>query len=357
MVVTEPAIIRTIQSECERLGFARWGICSAEPGERPEAWRRFVEEGKQGEMSWLAETLEVRLDPGKLLPGARAIVMVADLYARKGSAGQAETSEPGMGKVARYARGRDYHKVLKKRLHRLADVLREALPDESFRAAVDTAPLAEREHAVRAGLGWIGKHTLLIHPELGSYFFLGALVTTAALPIPLAQATAPDHCGGCTACLDACPTQALRPYELDARRCLSYLTIEHRSAIEEALQPGAGDWLFGCDVCQEVCPHNSPEARVDATPVFPDYAPRQASLALSGILDWGEAERREAVRGTAMKRAKVDMWRRNAIICLGNEICCNPSPRVLERLDEIATCSEEAASVRQAAATALTRLG
>ncbi|MFG0253328.1 MAG: tRNA epoxyqueuosine(34) reductase QueG [Phycisphaerales bacterium JB038] len=356
MPVAEPAIIATIRGECERLGFARWGLCAADPIDRPGEWRRFIDEGRQGEMDWLRETLEMRLDPTKLLAGARSILMVADLYACKGAEAGREPVEAGQGKVARYARGRDYHKVLKKRLHQLADALREALPDESFRAAVDTAPLAEREYAARAGLGWIGKHTLVIHPELGSYFFLGALLTTATLPIPQDQAEVPDHCGGCTACLDACPTQALTPYALDARRCLSYLSIEHRGPIDAGLQAHMGDWLFGCDICQEVCPHNSSHARVAAESSYSDYAPRRRSLPLVDILNWGEATRREAVQGTAMTRAKLDMWRRNALICLGNEIPRNPSPRVLERLDEIATSSEEAPSVRQAAAQALRRL-
>jgi epoxyqueuosine reductase len=355
--VAEASVSTTIREQCERLGFARWGLCAAEPVPREDFWRRYLAAGRHGEMTWLEETVDVRLDPSRLLEGARTILMVADLYRRKGEAAQGEASTPGEGKIARYARGRDYHKSLKKRLHQLADALREQMPEETFRVAVDTAPLAEREHAARAGLGWIAKHTLLIHPDLGSYFFLGAIVTTADLPVPAGQTTVVDHCGSCTACIEACPTDAITPYEVDARRCISYLTIEHRSAVDPALQEGVGDWLFGCDVCQEVCPHNSPAAAVDETAAHPDYAPRRRSAPLASVLDWAEAGRRELVRGTAMNRAKLAMWRRNAIVCLGNDIPRNPNPRVRERLVEIASSEAEESSVRQAAADVLNRLG
>ncbi len=315
-----------------------------------------MEEGRHGQMAWLAEHLDVRLDPGKLLEGARSILLVADLYHRKGDAAQAEPVRAGEGKIARYARGRDYHRSLKRRLHTLADVLREVLPEEKFRVAVDTAPLAEREHAMRAGLGWIGKHTLLIDSSLGSYFFLGALVTTAQLPVPLEQEPVTDHCGNCTACIDACPTRAITPYEVDARRCLSYLTIENRGEIAADLHAGVGEWLFGCDICQEVCPHNSPAAAEDETPAHTDYAPRRASLPLLAILDWSDEDRLAAVQGTALKRAKLAMWRRNAIIALGNDVSRNPVPRVIERLREIAAADAEALPVRQAARQVLRRL-
>src|SRR5262249_20142541 len=136
------------------------------------------------------------------------------------------------------------------------DSLRERFPAEQFRAFVDTAPVMEREHAARAGLGWIGKHTLIIHPRLGSYMLLGGVLTTMDIPAPAAQRRVTDHCGTCTRCIDACPTAAITPYSVDATRCISYLTIEHRGEIDPALHEGIGDWLFGCDVCQEVCPHN-----------------------------------------------------------------------------------------------------
>ena len=200
----------------------------------------------------------------------------------------------------------------------MCDALAAEHPGESFRAFVDTAPVMERELALRAGLGWIGKHTLLIHPRVGSYLLLGGVMTTLEISDAAAKVE-PDHCGTCTRCIDACPTGAITPYSVDARRCISYLTIERRGEIDESLQAKVGEWIFGCDVCQEVCPHNSVRpARSDVGVAHESYAPTREMLDAIEVLSWTEEDRRRELAGTAMTRAKLEMLKRNALIVVGN---------------------------------------
>jgi epoxyqueuosine reductase len=222
--------------------------------------------------------------------------------------------------VARYARGDDYHVVMKERLHALCDGLRADHPDSELRAFVDTAPVLEREHAARAGLGWIGKHTLLIHPRLGSWMLLGGVLTTLDLAPPPEQGSVNDHCGACTRCIDACPTGAISPYSVDGSRCISYLTIERRGPVDPVLAPLIGDRIFGCDVCQEVCPHNSARSappNADAL-VRDDYAPRRPILDAEAVTGWSAADRARELSGSALKRATLDMIKRNAAIVIRN---------------------------------------
>lgn len=324
-----------ILRRCGELGFALAGVTRAEASDQAAALREWLAQGKHGEMEWLARNVEERVDPGVMMPGARSIIMVADRYAGGGSVDPALPT--GAGRVARYARGDDYHEVMKKRLHALCDALRAEHPGAEFRAFVDTAPVLEREHALRAGLGWIGKHTLLIHRDLGSWLLLGGVLTTLEIEPPAGQQRSADHCGTCTRCIDACPTRAITPYSVDARRCISYLTIEHRGPIEREFHEAMGDWLFGCDVCQEVCPHNRSRDREGASDqtgesgvasresVAPAYAPRRSSFDLLEVLGWSEDDRRRALAGSAMKRAKLEMWKRNARIVAENQA---RSPRV-----------------------------
>ena len=284
----------------EEQGFALAGIAPAEPSSYIDAVREWVDEGKHGTMRYLAEHLDVRLDPDRLLEGARSVIAVADLYDAGGSPDpRSPIPNPRpKGKIARYARGDDYHKVIKKRLHTLADALAQRFPGEAFRTTVDTAPALEREHATRAGLGWQARNTMMIHPRHGSYTLLGLIVTTLRVegtrgrgaevpsvepdnsaPRPL-DPSAPirrDHCGHCTRCIDACPTDAIAAegYSIDASRCVSYLTIEHRGLIDPEFHEGMGDWIAGCDICQEVCPYNAIAAR-HPLPVLDRYTPRPA---------------------------------------------------------------------------------
>ena len=190
-------------------------------------------------------------------------------------------------------------------------------PGHAFRSFCDTAPVLEREHAERAGIGWIGKNTLVIDPALGSYVLLGGVMTTLDVRVPSSQKVVSDHCGSCTRCIDACPTAAITPYKVDASRCISTLTIEHRSVIDERCHASMGDWVFGCDVCQEVCPHNGPTRRGGAL-VRDEYAPAVTGFNLLEVLGWSEDDRRRAFTRSAMKRVKLFAFKRNAAIAATN---------------------------------------
>lgn len=218
------------------------------------------------------------------------------------------------GKIARYAWGEDYHEVIKSRLHQLADWIKERAPDAQTRCAVDTAPVMEKELAARAGIGWQGKNTCIINEKIGSWVLLGEILTTLELP---PDSPAIDRCGTCRRCIDACPTGAITgPYQLDARKCISYLTIEHREPLAEVDQPKIGEWLFGCDICQDVCPWNS-DAPITGDPAF---APRilGGGIDLESLLKWSPADYAGALRGSAMKRVKLPVLQRNGRIVLNN---------------------------------------
>ncbi|MBA4028067.1 MAG: tRNA epoxyqueuosine(34) reductase QueG [Planctomyces sp.] len=363
-------------------GFDMAGVCPAGPSGQADRVRAWLDAGMGAAMEWFERDLAARLEPGRLLAGARSALMVAWVYERRSGAGAAAGDGPAaggdgpaaagvarargpVGRVARYARGRDYHRVVKRRLHAIADRLRAEAGGAEFRSFCDIEPVLEREHAARAGLGWVGKNTMLIHPRLGSYFVLGGFLTTMDLgparclwrgqggatergqPGPV-----PDHCGTCTRCIDACPTAAITPRGVDAGRCVSYLTIEHRGRIEPALHAGIGAWLFGCDVCQEVCPHNGGGGG----------ASDAGALPLLEVLGWGPRERARGLGVSAMKRATLAMLRRNAAVALGNAAAApgaSESERlaIADRLSAAAHDSAEDPLVRGAAADALGRLG
>jgi epoxyqueuosine reductase len=227
---------------------------------------------------------------------------------------QSDEDPKAVGRVARYALGEDYHEVMKDRLHRLADWVRENWPGTRTRCSVDTAPVMEKELAARAGIGWVGKNTCVINEKIGSWFLLGEILTTLGLPVDEA---AVDRCGSCRRCIEACPTQAItEPYRLDARRCISYLTIEHRGTIDPELSSRFGNWVYGCDICQDVCPWNrDPPVATDEAlkPRFPT-----GTLKLAEVLAWTEQDYQRNLRHSAMKRVKLPILKRNAAIALGN---------------------------------------
>jgi len=356
-VTTDPkGVASQVLARCRELGFAAAGVCGVEPTRYREEFEAWLAAGRHGSMAYLERNLEERCDPARVLPGARAAVMVGDLY-RSRADGPDPPLEPGRGRIARYARGRDYHKVIQRRLHRLSDELRNQYPEAAFRAFVDTAPVLERELAERAGLGWVGKHTLVIHPRVGSYLLLGGVLTTLELEAPEEQDRVADHCGTCARCIEACPTDAISPYSVDASRCISYLTIERRQAIEESFYGPIGEWLFGCDICQEVCPHNSPRPDgADVGDVQEAYAPRRDSFNLLEVLGWREDDRRDAFQASALKRATLAMFRRNAVIVAGNRLAEVDLPRLRARIEEIAHDADEDEMVRETARAVLARL-
>ena len=306
MSLTALALTKTVKARALELGFDRVAIGAARLPEHGAAFERWLDAGYAGQMSYLQKGRAARVDPGRLLPGWRSVVAVALNYAPG-------DDDPAWRGVARYARGRDYHRVIRPRLHALKDVLRSAGgADVRSRAAVDTSAVLERSLAATAGLGWVGKNTNLIAPGLGSYFFIGIVLTTAELT---PDAALPDRCGTCTACLDACPTGAfVSPYTLDARRCVSYLTIEHRGEIDPALHAGVGGWLFGCDVCQEVCPWNrhAPAATDPALAAGEPPGPPEELVSMT------EEAFSQRFRGSPLKRARRAGLARNAAIVLRN---------------------------------------
>jgi len=301
------------------LGFDRAGVAPAAPGPHAGFLAEWLARGYDGEMDWIGRRARERMDPRAVLPGARSVVAVALVYDPETP--RLEGPVPA-GRVARYAGGDDYHDVLLDRLEALGTALEvRAGRPVARRAYVDTGPVLEREVAAQAGLGWVGKNTCLIDPELGSYLLLGVLLSDLDLA---RDAPIGDHCGSCRACLDACPTDAFpEPYVLDASRCLSYTTIELRDAIPEPLREAQGDWVFGCDVCQEVCPWNTRTRRrvpPDDAGLRERLAPRAAWRApsLAWLLALDPDAWREAAAGTALRRARLRGLLRNALVAAGN---------------------------------------
>jgi epoxyqueuosine reductase len=300
------------------LGFDLAGVAPAQPAPRAEALRGWLARGFAGEMAWLARRVEARIDPRRVLEGARSAVALGFVY----DPGEPPASAGAAARVARYAGGEDYHDVLLDRVRAFEAAL-VALAGRPVRTRgyVDTGPVLERAIAARAGLGWIGKNTCLIHPRLGSYLFLAVVLTDLELAPDAPEA---DHCGTCRACLDACPTAAFpEPYVMDATRCISYTTIEARGAVPDALRAAHGEWAFGCDVCQEVCPWNRRERRTlppDPLGLRARIAPRPEwrRPALRWLLELDEAAWRSATRGTALRRARWRGLLRNALVAAGN---------------------------------------
>jgi len=306
--VERAAAALLLKSWALEAGFDLAGVAALEPSEHGDAFRRWLDRGDHASMAYMARRVELRLEPAALLEGAKSSLCVGLRYAPHAD----EVSLDGdlWPRVARYARGRDYHDVMGERLAALGRRIEGAFPAVRSRWYVDTGPILERELAARAGLGAVGKNTMLLHPEHGSYFLLGELLLTLDLApdLPLA-----DLCGSCTRCLEACPTGALpEAYRLDSNRCLSYWTIEHRGEFPppaRAMVAEAG-WVFGCDICQEVCPWNaSPEPVAHPELAVPTA---RRGLRLADLLCMDPEAYVEAFRGSPLKRAKRDGLRRNA---------------------------------------------
>lgn len=356
-----------VVDRAKSLGFALCGVVPVRKFAEHERFSEWLDRGYAGSMGYLADPR--RREPQVVLAGARSVIVCALNYNTVPPGGKIEgstrttDSEP-RGRISRYAWGRDYHEVLWERLNALTeDMAAYTAEPHTCRAYADTGPLAERIFAKYAGLGWLGKNTLLLNKEIGSWFFLGTILTTLALDPSLGPADTPpkDLCGSCRRCIEACPTQAIvEPYVLDARRCISYLTIELRGGIPEDFREPIGQHVFGCDICQEVCPHNH-DAPVATLPDFQPRAWPGGESLQEPRLEWlagmSEAEYKEKFRGSPMKRAK---WRglvRNACIALGNLRALGdsqPRKRATQLLERL--CRSEDLVIAESAQWALSRI-
>jgi epoxyqueuosine reductase len=304
-----------IQKWAEDLGFGALGITEPDTGANADRLNDWLDAGMHGEMKYMADHGNKRHEPTALVPGTRRVISVRMDYLPSPDSPGATLGDPQKAYVSRYTLGRDYHKVLRKRLSILAKKIDAAVSGYDYRAFVDSAPVLERALAQRAGLGWVGKNTMLLSRKAGSFFFLGEIFTSA--PLPLDEPYQGDHCGSCSACLDLCPTNAFpSPHTLDARRCISYLTIELKGSIPEELRPLMGNRVFGCDDCQLVCPWN----KFSKSSPEDDFQPRHQldNSQLATLFLWSEDEFLRRTEGSAIRRTGYQGWLRNLAVGLGN---------------------------------------
>ena len=337
------ALAQSIRDWARELGFQQIGISDVDVGRHAQYLQNWLDAGLQGDMDYMARHGTLRSRPAELMPGTLRVISCRMDYRPDGyPAGE----DPLRAVIARYAVGRDYHKVLRARLQKLCDRIAEAAGPFGHRVFADSAPVMEVELARKAGIGWRGKHTLLLSREAGSWFFLGEVY--ASLPLP-PDAPAGEHCGTCQRCLDVCPTQAIRaPYQLDARRCISYLTIELKGSIPEEFRPAIGNRVYGCDDCQAVCPWNS-FARPSGEP---DFAVRHGldRATLVELFCWSEAEFFARMAGSPIRRIGYERWLRNLAVGLGN---APTTPAVVAALH--ARADHPSALVREHVSWALSR--
>ena len=306
---------KVLAERAQALGFDALGVASVDLAEDERHLISWLDAGFHGDMNYMQRHGSMRTHPQELAPGTVRVVSVRmNYWPSEARDAQQVLAEPATAYVSRYAMGRDYHKIMRRALARLAEETAVRIGTFGYRVCVDSAPVLEKALARNAGLGWIGKHTNLLARNAGSYFFLGEILTD--LPLPL-DAPASAHCGSCEACIPACPTQAIvAPYRLDARRCISYLTIEHKGSIPEELRPGLGNRIYGCDDCQLVCPWNK-FARMASHPDF-KVRNRLDSSSLTELFAWTEQDFEERMQGSAIYRIGYERWLRNIAVALGN---------------------------------------
>ena len=346
-MIDHVALVEDIRRWGTELGFQQIGVAGIELGEDEARLQQWLQAGRHGQMDYMQRHGALRARPAELQPGTLRVISARMDYAPPDIATAWDVLEDGTrGYVSRYALGRDYHKLIRGRLQKLADRIAAQIGPFGYRAFTDSAPVLEKPLARNAGLGWVGKHTLLIHRQAGSYFFLGEILTDLPLPV---DAPASAHCGSCTRCIEACPTGAIvAPYQLDARRCISYLTIELRSAIPPELRPLIGNRIFGCDDCQLVCPWNK-FARPTGEADFSERHGLGRS-ALVELFAWSEQQFLQRTEGMAIRRAGYEGWLRNIAVALGN---APTSPAIVAALRTRA--DDPSAVVREHVAWALAR--
>jgi epoxyqueuosine reductase len=307
-------LVSRIREWATELGFQQLGVSDVDLGDHPDYLQRWLDAGYHGDMHYMAKHGSRRSHPDELIPGTLRVLTLRMDYHRDDTQPLQILEQGEKAYISRYTLGRDYHKLIRKRLAQLAKRIEQEVGG-NYRAFVDSAPVLERALAEQAGLGWIAKNTMLINAQAGSWFFLGEIYTD--LPLPADQPQTEKHCGSCRACLDICPTNAfVGPFQLDARRCISYLTIEHFGSIDVELRPLMGNRIFGCDDCQLVCPWNK-FAQVSAEE---DFRPRHKldDRELVDLFLWEEAEFLEKTEGSAIRRIGFERWLRNIAVALGN---------------------------------------
>lgn len=299
------------------LGFSQIGITTCDTDDADEKLQAWLEKQYHGEMKYMENHRELRQFPEKLVPGALRIISVRMDYLPENHQSIEILENKNKAYISRYALGRDYHKVIRSRLSKLAEKINAKMQEENFiyRAFTDSAPIFERHLAKKAGIGWVGKNTMIMNNEAGSWFFLGELFTN--LPLPIDEPFATSHCGSCTACIDVCPTKAIvAPYQIDARKCISYLTIEYKGSIDPALRPLMGNRIYGCDDCQLFCPWNKFAKLTNEKDFEPRHNLKEADLI--ELFAWDEKTFLAKTEGSAIRRAGYINWLRNIAIALGN---------------------------------------
>ena len=309
------ALAKQIKAWALELGFQQCGITDCDLSLEEPRYREWLEQQFQGDMQYLSNHLDKRFSPAALVPGAQRIISVRMDYLPPDTKITEQLFDQDKAYISRYTLGRDYHKLIRKRLTQLGKRIEEECGQRVFRAFVDSAPILERPIAEKAGIGWRGKHSLILNREAGSLFFLGELFID--LPLPIEEEVTENHCGRCTSCMDVCPTNAFpEPYVLDARRCISYLTIELQGSIPEDLRPLMGNRIFGCDDCQLICPWN----RFSNFTAETDFHPRQKldQASLLELFSWSEEQFLKRTEGSAIRRTGYIGWLRNIAVALGN---------------------------------------
>ncbi|QWE17063.1 tRNA epoxyqueuosine(34) reductase QueG [Polynucleobacter sp. AP-Nino-20-G2] len=317
--IDQPNLREWLDEQSRILGFDGLRITDTHLGSATERLNEWLAEGRHGQMEYMARHADLRSDPGALVPGAVRVICLTMNYLSPAIDFDGEwqrLADPSQAAVSMYARGRDYHKVMRNRLQEFAKLIESRIGNFGYRVFTDSAPLMEVELARKAGLGWRGKHTLLLNRESGSTFFLGEILIDVPLPIDEEQES---HCGTCQSCIEVCPTQAIiAPYQLDARRCISYLTIENPDSIPVEFRRAMGNRVYGCDDCQLICPWNKFAQRT----ALPDFAERHGlgRASLLQLWSWTEAEFEKRHEGSAIRRIGYSRWRRNLAVALGNAL-------------------------------------